>query len=109
MVAQGCGFEKMGHHLIKLADWNVRGSEVIGEMWGCSRCGLVMETDRRGILLIAPGGLGVMHKRIFPCQRPPACKPHAKEAESMLEDFVNHLAIKHDPRFHIAQFSAAHS
>jgi hypothetical protein len=59
-----------GHYFTRVASWSVHGSDVIGEMQGCVRCGLVIINDRRGVLLIAPGGFNRMHKRIFPCQTP---------------------------------------
>lgn len=45
--------ESTGHYFTGIASWTVRGSNVIGDMQGCVRCGLVLINDRRGVLLIA--------------------------------------------------------
>jgi hypothetical protein len=97
---EGFRLGEMGHRFTKVAEWNVRGSDVTGEMHGCRECGLVLVNDRRGALLIAPGGLGSMHKRIFPCQRPPRCKP-ATDAGQKLQKIYTELTGKNDPRFRI--------
>jgi len=99
--------ESTGHSFTKVASWTVRGSNVIGDMQGCTRCGLVLINDRRGVLLIAPGGFNRMHKRIFPCQGPPVCQgpPFYQEAsrenEDPLIELRRRLEEKHDPRFKI--------
>lgn len=80
-----------GHYLTKVASWRTRGSDVIGQMQGCVRCGLVIINDRRGVLLIAPGGFNQMHKRIFPCQISPLCQgPAFKDIYS--RTIVSHSA-----------------
>ena len=99
--------ESTGHCFTRVASWTVRGSNVIGDMEGCVRCGLVLINDRRGVLLIAPGGFNRMHKRIFPCQGPPLCQgpPFCQEAspdsDDPLIELRRRLEEKHDPRFKI--------
>jgi len=99
--------ESTGHSFTRVASWAVRGSNVIGDMQGCVRCGLVCINDRRGVLLIAPGGLNRMHKRIFPCQTPPVCQgpPFCNdlslERNDPLFELRRRLEEKHDPRFKV--------
>jgi len=99
--------ESTGHAFSRVASWAVRGSNVIGDMQGCVRCGLVLINDRRGVLLIAPGGFNRMHKRIFPCQGPPVCQgpPFCQEAsrgsDDPLIELRRRLEEKHDPRFRV--------
>lgn len=95
-----------GHYLTKVASWRTRGSDVIGLMQGCVRCGLVIINDRRGVLLIAPGGFNRMHKRIFPCQIPPLCqgspfKDSSLESNDPLIELRRQLVEKRDPRFRV--------
>ncbi len=95
-----------GHYLTKVASWRTRGSDVIGQMQGCVRCGLVIINDRRGVLLIAPGGFNQMHKRIFPCQIPPLCQGSAFKDSSLkrsdpLIELRHRLMEKNDPRFRV--------
>jgi hypothetical protein len=96
-----------GHYFTRVASWSVHGSDVIGEMQGCVRCGLVIINDRRGVLLIAPGGFNRMHKRIFPCQTPPLCQGPPFCQELLLErndpliELRRRLMDKHDPRFRV--------
>lgn len=96
-----------GHYFSTVASWQVHGSDVIGEMQGCVRCGLVLINDRRGVLLIAPGGFNRMHKRIFPCQAPPLCQGPPFGQELLLEsndpliELRRRLIEKHDPRFRV--------
>jgi|SRR5665213_197935 len=97
--------ESTGHSFAIVASWTVRGSNVPGEMQGCVRCGLVLINDRRGVLLIAPGGFNRMHKRIFPCQGPPVCQGPpfgqgaAWDSDDPLIELRRRLEEKHDPRF----------
>jgi hypothetical protein len=93
--------ESTGHCFTIVASWTVRGSNVIGEMQGCVRCGLVLINDRRGVLLIAPGGFNRMHKRIFPCQGPPFCQGASWESDDPLIELRRRLEEKHDPRFNL--------
>lgn len=99
------------HYFTRVASWHTLGSEVIGDMQGCVRCGLVIINDRRGVLLIAPGGFNRMHKRIFPCQTPPVCQgpPFCQdlllESNDPLFELRRRLMEKHDPRFRV--FSGA--
>jgi len=99
--------ESTGHCFTRVASWTVRGSSVIGDMQGCARCGLVLINDRRGVLLIAPGGFNRMHKRIYPCQGPPVCQgpPFGREASREVGDPLielrRRLEEKHDPRFEV--------
>jgi hypothetical protein len=86
---------------VPLAEWKVRGSDVIGQMQGCRQCGLVVIQDRRGTLLVAPGGFGSIHKRIFPCQRTPPCRKHSRGGRRLLDQIRHLLTAKHDPRFQI--------
>jgi hypothetical protein len=96
-----------GHYFTRVASWRAHGSDVTGEMQGCVRCGLVIINDRRGVLLIAPGGFNRMHKRIFPCQTPPLCQGPPFCQELLLEsndpliDLRRRLRDKHDPRFRV--------
>ena len=99
--------ESTGHYFTRIASWAVRGSNVIGDMQGCVRCGLVLINDRRGVLLIAPGGFNRMHKRIFPCQGPPLCQgppfcqESSRESDDPLYELRRRLEEKHDPRFNV--------
>lgn len=93
--------ESKGHCFTRVASWTVRGSNVIGEMQGCVRCGLVLINDRRGVLLIAPGGFNRMHKRVFPCQGPPFCQGASWESDDPLTELRRRLEEKHDPRFNL--------
>lgn len=101
MAIEGFQLGQMGHDFTKMAEWNVRGSDVTGEMLGCARCGMVLINDRRGTLLVAPGGLGNMHKRIFPCQRPPKCIASGVDPSPLLREIHSQLTEKGDPRFRI--------
>lgn len=100
-----------GHYFTKVASWQAHGSDVIGQMQGCVRCGLILINDRRGVLLIAPGGFNRMHKRIFPCQTPPVCQgpPFCQDLlldrNDPLFELRRRLTEKHDPRFRV--FSGA--
>jgi hypothetical protein len=100
--------ESTGHYFTRVASWTARGSDVIGEMQGCVRCGLVLINDRRGVLLIAPGGFNRMHKRIFPCQGPPLCQGEpfshgtSRDGDDPLIEVRRRLEEKHDPRFKIS-------
>jgi len=99
--------ESTGHCFTRVASWTVRGSNIIGEMQGCERCGLVLINDRRGVLLVAPGGFNRMHKRIFPCQGPPLCQGPpfcqgaSRESDDPLIELRRRLEQKHDPRFRV--------
>jgi len=99
--------ERTGHSFTRVASWVVCGSNVIGDMRGCVRCGLVLINDRRGVLLIAPGGFNRMHKRIFPCQGPPVCpgppfcNDLSLESNDPLFELRRRLEEKHDPRFKV--------
>jgi len=74
---------------------------------GLYTCGLVLINDRRGVLLIAPGGLNRMHKRIFPCQGPPVCQGPpfsqrtSRDSDDPLIELRRRLEEKHDPRFKV--------
>ncbi len=105
MHLEGFQLGEMGHQFARMAEWTVRGSEVPGEMHGCERCGMVLINDRRGTLLVAPGGMGSMHKRIFPCQRPPKCVPVGVDAEAALRAIHSQLAQKNDPRFNVLRLT----
>jgi len=75
---------------------------------GLYTCGLVLINDRRGVLLIAPGGLNRMHKRIFPCQSLPLCQGPpfeggAQESDDPLIELRRRLEEKHDPRFRLIE------
>lgn len=87
------------HSLVKLAEWRRRGSEVTGEMKGCVVCGLILVNDRRGMMLIGQGGLGVVHKHLFPTQRTPKCpgEPGAVEPDLELSIVARRLSARHDP------------
>jgi hypothetical protein len=97
--------ESTGHCFTRVASWMVRGSNVIGDMQGCVRCGLLLINDRRGVLLIASGGFNRMRKRIFPCQGPPACQGPPfralRESDDPLTALRRRLEEKHDPRFKV--------
>jgi hypothetical protein len=47
-----CAVESTGHYFTRVASWTVRGSNIIGDMQGYGRCGLVLINDRRGVLLL---------------------------------------------------------
>lgn len=101
MSIEGFRLGEMGHSFFRMAEWKVRGSNVPGVMHGCGRCGLVLIADRRGTLLVAPGGMGSMHKRIFPCQRPPKCTPIGADPKASLREIQSGLAARHDPRLNV--------
>lgn len=92
--------QRRDHSLVELARWTVQGSDVPGEMAGCTACGLVMINDRRGTLLIH-GGLGAFHKHLSPTQAVPPCGGVPLIVSNTLNGIVRELVAKDDPRFQV--------
>lgn len=90
--------QRKDHSMVSLAQWKPRGSNVPGQMKGCTACGLVLIADRRGTMLIY-GGVGAVHKHLSPTQGVPSCAGTLASVADSLNGVVRELAAKHDPRF----------
>jgi hypothetical protein len=96
--------QRTDHFLVPLAQWKPRGSDIPGEMKGCTSCGLVVIADRRGTMLIY-GGVGAVHKHLAPTQGVPPCVGSQASVAEGLNGVVRDLAAKHDPRFEFLRAS----
>ncbi len=96
--------QKKEHSLVPIAQWKPRGNPTLGEMKGCTLCGMVMIDDRRGIMLIH-GGVGALHKHLSPTQTVPPCPGSQAGVLESLNSITREIAAKQDPRFEMLRRS----
>lgn len=90
--------QKKEHSLVSIAQWKPHGNPTLGEMKGCTLCGMVVIDDRRGTMLIH-GGVGALHKHLSPTQAIPSCPGSQAGVRESLDGIARELTAKRDPRF----------